>query len=147
MRVFTTALMVVGLSQAQSKSRDLSAYDVIGPFNLPIRSGDDSPEQGRIRAFLWDHWRQQRRGVVRVRHQWVEGISDVTYFVEPDSRGRWAITQSSGGSERSCNLIERVEPDRLRVPIIPIPDDESRKPEKYLLHPKCWKDDPNARLW
>lgn len=140
-----TAFIFLGILQAHSKTRDLSQYEAIGPFNLLWTRA--SHELGTIREFLWEHWNEKRRGVVRVREQWVEGISDTTYFVEPDKRGRWAIVESSGGTERSCDQVERVEPNRLRVPVIPIPNAESRNPEQYLLHPKCWKDRPYATLW
>jgi hypothetical protein len=149
MRTGTSAIAFVflGILLAQSKTRDLSKYEAIGPFSLPLGTRDTSPALGQIREFLWDHWKGKKRAVVRVRQQWVEGISDTTYLVEEDRRGRWAIVESGGGTERSCDQVERVEPDRLRVPVIPIPDDEARNPQQYLLHPKCWKDRPYARLW
>ena len=139
-------LITLGFLQARPNPRDLSRYEVVGP--LFLRWIDDtSAEDARVRDFLWDHWKHERRGTVRVREQWIEGVSDATYFVEPDKRGTWVIVESMGGTERACARIERVEPDRLRVPVVSIPDDEPREPTRYLLHPRCWPDKPYAILW
>jgi hypothetical protein len=142
------AFIALGFLEAQPSPRDLSKYDALA-FGVPVAIhyySDNTTEYARVREFLWDHWKHERKGTVRVRTQWIEGISDTTYFVEPDKNGRWVIVVSSGGSERSCDRIERVEQGR-RVPVIPIADDEPRNPDKYLVHPKCWADKPYAILW
>lgn len=133
--------------QGQSLPKDLYGYEVLGPFGLSYRNIDDPHIYEQVREFLWRHWKQKTKATVRLRQQWVEGIYEVAYFVEPSKSGNWSIVESRGGTERSCDHIERVEPNRLRVPVIPIPDAELRSPDRYLLHPKCWADRPVATLW
>jgi hypothetical protein len=99
------------------------------------------------------------RGTVVATHFFVEGSVRTSYFVEPDKHGRWLIveytdnpfpakkrTHTDPAQKFSCAEFERVEPDRLHLPLVGIPDLEPRQPEMYLLHPLCSKG-KNAKLW
>jgi hypothetical protein len=138
---------------AADKPRDLSQYDVAGPYEIGYgqpTAGYDGLE-GQLREFLWTHWSQHRRGTVVATHQYVEGIVRTSYFVEPDKQGRWVIVEYAysrqfKGGTFSCAEFERVEPDRFHLPLITIPTTESRQAEMYLLHPICSKG-KNAKLW
>jgi len=144
------------LTLAADPPRDLSQYDVAGPYEISY--GQPSAEyerlRGQLREFLWTHWRQHRHGTVVATHQYVEGIIRTSYFVETDKRSRWVIVEytdypylpKARGERFSCAEFERVEPDLLRRPLVAIPHTESRKPEMYLLHPICGKG-KNTKLW
>jgi hypothetical protein len=149
LRVLALVLATSSLAFAQEQRRDLSDYDVIGPYKImKIVSGPDTDRlEGQIRDFLWTHWRQRRRGAVVATHQYVEGAVRTSYFVEPDPQGHWAVVEHTdypflprtAPKQFSCSKLERVEPDRLHLPLIPIADSEQRLPEAYLLHPVCSK--------
>ena len=147
MRILALLLTATSLSLAQGQKRDLSKYDIIGPYRLvAFASGPktDQPE-GEIRDFLWTHWREHRRGTVTATRQYVDGMIRATYFVEPDSKGRWLIIRYTDypyepqftPKKFSCSNFERVEPDRLHLRLIPIRDSEHREGQAYLLHPVC----------
>jgi hypothetical protein len=107
----------------------------------------------------WNHWRQHRRGTVVATLFFPDGSIRTSYFVEPDSHGSWVIVEYTDNpfparkwpqreptQKFSCAEFERVEPDRLHLPLVTIPDQEPRRPEAYLLHPICSKG-KNAKLW
>jgi len=172
MRALAIALLFGSVLLA-AEARDLSQYDVIGPFTIDyVRSfRETEPMDAQVRDFLWSHWRQHRRGTVFVIRRYVDGAFRLSYFIEPDQRGDWAIVQYTEDSFLplrankgiaaqglgvvqlymprsqmfSCTQFERVEPDRPRLPLIRIPESETRKAERYLLHPTCSKEDEN--LW
>ena len=139
-------------------SRDLSQYEVAGPYTIQSSTPAADHLSGQLREFLWTHWRQHRRGTVVATHSYVDGSARTSYFVEPDKAGRWLIVeytdwpfpakkQRTLPTKRfSCAEFERVEPDPLHLPLVPIPDLEQRQPEMYLLHPICTKG-KNAKLW
>jgi hypothetical protein len=88
-----------------------------------------------------------------VTHQYVDAMIKASYFVEPDRKGRWLVVEyldypyTRFKTKRfSCSEFERVEPDRLHQPLVPIPDSEEREDERYLLHPVCSKG-KNPELW
>ena len=142
-------------ASAQNEKRDLSQYDTIGPYNiLAFASTTESEHKdGEIRDFLWTHWSQHKRGTVVVTHRYVDATIRSKYFIEPDKDGRWGIVEYIDFPGRqfrsktfSCSEFERVEPNRLHTPPIPIPDSEQRSPEAYLLHPLCRRG-KNPTLW
>jgi hypothetical protein len=147
MRILTLALASVALAPAQGQQRDLSKYEVIGPYNVVLFAHGPKTDhlEGEVRDFLWSHWQQRTLGAVTITHQYVEGFVRAAYFVEPDRNGRWAIIQYTDNPYRpniaprrfACSKFERVEPDRLHLPLAPIRDSEERQPQAYLLHPIC----------
>lgn len=132
---------------AQGQNRDITKYDHIGPYKLVKFATTPTTDQveAEVRDFLWTHWREHRRGTVTVTHQFVEGMVRTEYFVEPDRKGRWGIVQYTDYPYRPtiapkrfwCSAFERVEPDRLHLPLIRIHDLETRQGQNYLLHPVC----------
>jgi len=141
------------------ESRDLSQYEVAGPYMIQSVRPEADRLSGQVREFLWTHWRQHRRGSVVATHFYVDGSSRTSYFVEPDNQGRWLIVEYTDNPfppnkrihrepvhKFACAEFERVEPDPLHLPLVPIPDQEPRQPEAYLLHPICSKG-KDAKLW
>jgi hypothetical protein len=147
--VFVYVLAESPRVSAHEHPRDTSQYDVIGPYQMTAFGGE--PEtirlDGLIREFLWTHWRRHRRGTVVATRQYVEGFVRTAYFVEPDQRGPWLIVEYTDYpyapqwrmKRFSCSDFDRVEPDRLHLPLKVIPDFTPRQPEAYLLHPACSK--------
>jgi len=154
--VLGVCLLATSFTLAGDETRDLSQYEVLGPYHIQgiASRPEDYQVEGRVREFLWAHWRHHKRGTVVATTQYVEGFVRASYFVEPDKRGRWLIVQyidypyhqAFPPKKFSCSQFERVEPDRLHLPLIPIPDLATRLPERYLLHPICSKG-KNAKLW
>jgi hypothetical protein len=155
--VVVSCLLLATLpTQAADPLRDLSQYEVAGPYKMSFGQPHAEYErlEGQLREFLWVHWRRHQRGSVVATHQWVEGFVRTSYFVEPDGQGRWMIVEYTDypyspkfkGNAFSCAEFERVEPDRLHLPLIAIPNTESRPAEMYLLHPICSKG-KDAKLW
>ena len=154
--VVVAYLLIASLpTLAAEQPRDLSHYDVAGPYEISYGQPTAGYEhlEGQLREFLWTHWRNHRRGTAVATHQFVEGFVRTSYFVEPDKQGRWQIVEYTNypyshqrGSTFSCTEFERVEPDRLHLPLVAVPNTESRRPEMYLLHPICSKG-KNAKLW
>lgn len=152
-----TCLLLANLpAPAADPPRDLSHYDVAGPYKLDYGQPRAEHEhlKGQIREFLWTHWRQHRRATVVATYQFIEGIVRLSYYVEPDKKGRWVIVEYTDypyrprarGLTFSCAEFERVEPDGLHLPVVVISDTELRLPEQYLLHPICSKG-KNTKLW
>jgi len=141
---------------AEGQKRDVTKYDHIGPYKVVGFASTPKTDQdeGEVRDFLWNHWREHRRGTVTITHQYVEGFVRATYFIEPDRQGRWSVVQYTDNPYRPniaprtfrCSIFERVEPDRLHLPLIPIKDSEERPGQKYLLHPVCGTA-KNPHLW
>ncbi len=154
--LFVVALATSSQTFAHHQPRDLAQYEVAGPYQIQSLSLTPEAERldGQVRDFLWIHWRQHRRGTVVATHQYVDATIRTSYFVEPDQHGRWLIVKYTDYPSQprirtqkfSCSDFERVEPDRLHLPLRVIPDSELRQPEAYLLHPLCRKGKP-ARLW
>jgi hypothetical protein len=145
MRAILMALALVSVLIGAPPARDLKQYEKIGPFMS--RRGSDLGVDGKVREFLWTHWREHRLGTVTVTRDYVEGSIRATYFVEPDNQGQWLIVESmeliAVPQVRkwtfSCDRFERVETNNT-----PIAEAEARGGEQYLLHPLCGGDE---RLW
>lgn len=140
-------------TQQQSSSRDLTLYDKAGPFEITIDDmvrGQAQPVEGKIREWLWSHWMSRRRGCLSVTRYSKEGEpSTSSYFVEPDSRGRWKIAvtisrvltdrrhpsgKAEQRSEYEAYSVERVEPQRNKTgEFVSIPKNVTRAGQTYLL--------------
>jgi hypothetical protein len=78
-----------------AQGRDLSLYDQGGHFDcrrytegkrLPVRT-----REARLRKFIWDHWKQKRRGYVRETGNSVDAQATFHFFIEPNTDGVWHI--------------------------------------------------------
>jgi hypothetical protein len=78
---------------AQSSERDLSRYDKIGPFNVPVMGTDINIVQAKVRDFIWEHWQQRRLGYAVVTFHSKEGEPSTSHmFIEPDEKGIWHLS-------------------------------------------------------
>jgi hypothetical protein len=139
-------------SSEQRVRRDLSAYDIAGPYSIDNEPPWEKRDRiaGEIRGFLWEHWRERRLGLVKATFFSIEGdhISS-SFFVEPDAKGCWRITVESetmvsallpkGRKPRreitreDYDKIDRVEPSGGETSLIAVPEDEVRQPQMYRL--------------
>lgn len=106
------------------------------------------PEQAAAaRAFLWENWRHKRRVSCVVLTRTIEGEPrPVNYQVRPDTQGRWHVSadwewwccwfygmEGKAMEKRSGSTtyygIRRLDKATRQ----PIPDNEPRKPETYLI--------------
>jgi hypothetical protein len=79
-----------------AQERNLSVYDSGGHFNCR----NWVTEQDRteincdvpvVRNFIWQHWRDRRRGYIRITFDSVDAVSTSHIFIEPDSNGNWHV--------------------------------------------------------
>jgi hypothetical protein len=142
-------------SESKKVERNLNRYEKAGPYvvrNHPVP--DRARLEAEIRGFLWKHWSARRLGMLVATGFNMEGDPTTsTYFVEPDKKGRWVIHVESS-STIAALLPKGEEPRRMkheetylelsRVELlddapaqqVPIPDDDTRPPEKYKLRLK-----------
>ena len=78
-----------------AQGRDLSAYDDAGHLDCGRSSHRELFDRvqciGEARAFISEHWRQRRRGYIRLSQDSVDAHATAHIFVEPDSHGVWRI--------------------------------------------------------
>lgn len=147
------SLTMQGKSSAQGARRDLAAYDRAGPYELnnDLHPHDADKILGEIRAFLWEHWKERRLGLVKATFFSIEGDhTSSSFFVEPDVKNSWRITVESESvisallpkgrkprrkiTHETYNEIERVEAmSGISGPSIPISAQEVRQPQTYRL--------------
>jgi hypothetical protein len=109
------------------QGRDIELYDNGGDF-IAYRPDQPIPRIAELRRFLWDHWRQKRRGYVRDGITGMDHHVETHYFVEPDAGGKWQIscrtlnTNSFSPpppphiSDWSIALVEQAKPDKFEQP-------------------------------
>lgn len=147
-------ITVVPISAQNIMGRELSGYDICGPFDLNFtpKSDDWEARTAEVREFLWDHWQKKRLARASIHYLSREGEpNNVEYFVEPDSSHEWHIViEGIGHLHRRPSSEERIETvvvlvlERIRLraawlePKIPIPKDQPVKPQFYEL---LFKDD------
>lgn len=139
------------------KVRDLSLYDLAGPYSLDrsIRHVEDQPIiEAAIREFLWTRWQRRRLGYLSVVHYSLEGLGTRRwYFIEPDKRGVWRIVVDEditlpalkrGSAEHlrethhyDLYAVERVEVEKKNdASALSIPEADTRFSEEYSLRLK-----------
>ncbi|MGI8482374.1 MAG: hypothetical protein ACR2MF_09980 [Chthoniobacterales bacterium] len=78
-----------------AQGRDLSIYDAGGHLDcgrsLHRELFDRVQCIAEARAFISEHWRQRRRGYIRLSKDSVDAHATAHIFIEPDSRGVWRI--------------------------------------------------------
>lgn len=150
--VLQSGLIMQGQSSRQRAGRDLTAYDKAGPYTIDYEPPYKADKYlAEIRGFLWEHWKNRRRGLVKATFYTIEGDPTVsTSFIEPDAKGCWRITVESesiisallpkGRKPRRLithddyDAIDRVEATvRDSTPSIPIPEQDVRQPQTYRL--------------
>jgi hypothetical protein len=76
--------------------RNLSGGDVLGPLTIPAYESESTHKtHAELRSFLWNHWREHRRGYAVVTEHSVEEHSEsctTTYWVQPGRQGNWQIS-------------------------------------------------------
>lgn len=77
-------------------ARDLSLYDVAGYIDTCMGVDDEEwddclKQRDAARRFVFDHWKEKRRGYIEVGHPCVDCAPVDHIFVEPDSNGEWHI--------------------------------------------------------
>ncbi len=148
--VLPTGLMTQGQLSRQRPGRDLTAYDRAGPYTVDYEPPYNADKYlGEIRGFLWEHWKERRRGQVIATFFSIEGdTTSSNFFVEPGAKGCWRITIESETmvaallpkwkkpraeiTREDYDEIQRVE-SRKDTRLIPIPDGEVRQPQTYRL--------------
>ena len=135
----------------EAEKRDLSRYER-GEFELRYFYGQ-TPENeaevtARARKLLWTQWRAKRLAHFSIVKIYTHGDSTtISYYVEPDERGRWRVAVEY---ESDCCSIEAVM-GKARVRKITraesyyivnrmdalsgrtVPDGEEWRPETYML--------------
>ncbi len=78
-----------------AQGRDLSIYDAGGHFDCGRASHRELFERvqciAEARAFISQHWRQRRRGYIRLSQDSVDAHATAHIFIEPDAHGVWRI--------------------------------------------------------
>ena len=152
--VALTCRIVAAESQ---KARDLSVYDLSGPYSLDrsTRHAEDRPViEASIREFLWTRWQRHRLAHLAVVQYSLEGLPTRTwYFIEPDGAGIWrlaveedvtlpAFKRDSEEHVRETHWYDAYSLDRVEVKghneasPRPISEKELRPPEEYRLQLK-----------
>lgn len=73
-----------------AQGRDLSRYDKIELQDSEHRHpGQISRALAQARIFLWEHWRNQKRGYLILTMSSVDHTGTAHVFIEPDDSGRW----------------------------------------------------------
>ena len=73
------------------QGRNLALYDAGGEF-LAALSHPITPEQmEKLRSFISEHWKNHRRGYVRVNFAGIDNLEESHIFIEPNNAGDWRI--------------------------------------------------------
>jgi hypothetical protein len=152
--IIQSGLSMQNKSFGQQGRRNLAAYDKSGPYSIDNEPPFEKREKmaGEIRGFLWEHWKEQRLGLVKATFFSIEGDhTSSSFFVEPDAKGRWRIAVESESNISALlpkgrkpqreithddyDLIDRVEATgESSAPSIP--EQEVRQPQTYRLRLK-----------
>ncbi len=128
-----------------AQGRNLNKYD-----RLDLADGEHfhawemqrNPILAQARSFLWEHWRDRKRGYLTLTQSSVDQSSTSYVFVEPDDSGRWRVYR------RQLNPHELIdEPTAYSVswaiqngwdkPGTPLPDSQLPDP---LIHELAFHD-------
>src|SRR2546423_10417391 len=121
--------VVLGFCGYRAEGRDLSQYDLAGPYSLDrtSRHAEERPLiEAEIRDFLWKKWAARHLARVATVEYGLEGRATRTwYYIECDSIGSWhvvidrdvtlaAIDPKTGEHLREntsymSSIVERVE--------------------------------------
>ena len=131
-------LTVAGIEQG----RDLGRYNRLNLSNpkpmLAIEM-DRAPIVVSARAFLWDHWHNQKPAYLTMTGSSVDATSTSHVFVEPDETGRWRvawrIVRHTGEIDDlpTYYSVEWVRPNGWEKPGSPLRHGEEPDPKKHEL--------------
>jgi len=147
--------------QRESRSirmKNISRYDQLGPYDVPVDGNNLSAVPSEVRGFVWEHWAQRRLAKLILISRSKDGrrsTSDI--FIEPDETGIWHLSAGVDSTlvdgrafddpefkgtiekydEYRANTIERIEiPSNGFSERIVIPAYEKRTPDSYRLRLK-----------
>lgn len=70
------------------QGRDLSLYDKADTNKCSTQTCRDK----KMREFVWQHWKNKKRGYVFERRQGIDLSVTTHIFIEPNEQGEWIIT-------------------------------------------------------
>lgn len=144
-------------ARSQATHRNLKDYKQGLYLDLKDEFLDSKKTNQQIapaRQFLWDLWKSHTKGYLKRTSYSIEGNPGwCTFFVEPDSAGKWRVALECKASvcpfisEKQCrkylrtvagetyDSVERIEPgyDVFSHSPPKIPDSEDRNPLEFLL--------------
>ena len=76
--------------------RELSQYDVAGYVEDCMAVDDEEwddclKRRDAARRFVFEHWKEQRRGYIEIGHPCIDCSPVDHIFIEPDANGHWRI--------------------------------------------------------
>lgn len=95
-----------------AQGRDLSVYDTGGHLDCTRAAHPELFDRvqciAEARSFIFEHWRQRRRGYVRLSRASVDAYATAHIFIEPDSDGVWRIVwrMAHSGIHRQLELAD-----------------------------------------
>lgn len=125
-------------------ARDLSAYDALAPIELHL--GETKLEQRplkellaqakRVRAFVWEHWRDRQRAHVRVTLHHPHGVVQEQHvFIETDQNDRWRLVNRRArvevGTSSWVPVTANHSPDHRRRRLGAVASVLSRRPGPF----------------
>ncbi len=108
----TCLATIILMGCTQQPSRDMSKYQLIGPY--PHLRGD-AQELHEIRTFLWSNWNKKAEAHVHVVFVNKHGQRTPTdFYIEQDASGRWGLLARSEVPEASWKDGKVIHSTRLR---------------------------------
>ncbi|MFN0111701.1 MAG: hypothetical protein ACKVZH_22825 [Blastocatellia bacterium] len=88
-------LTIAGIEQG----RDLQLYDQGG--HCYCGSYAERPEEeikrkaefSNARQFIWEHWRDKKRGYIRLTFSGIDAATTTHFFIEPEPGNKWVINR------------------------------------------------------
>jgi hypothetical protein len=78
-----------------AQNRDLKLYEDGGHVDCrhwrEDRVQPPSDCEGKVRTFIWNHWKRHHRGYIRLTGNSVDSTSTMHVFVEPGEGNEWVI--------------------------------------------------------
>lgn len=137
----------------QASIRNIASYDKIGPFVIggELAFEKDYHARGEIRSFLWQHWKENRRGWLSATFYGIEGNKTASrFFVEPNRKGGWhlvidsesTITSHASKGQKPKRVMRHEDYDQMNwverkcktdEHCVPMTEQALKDPSQYLL--------------
>jgi hypothetical protein len=131
--------------KSQATKRKLDDYERLGPLcHELIRYGADQDIERRVKDFIWQHWKEKRRGFVIVTFHSIEGEPSTSFmFIEPDAKGRWHVDTKIERKLFDWNIRQprRQTNGYTAYSVKRVPGDESR-----LIYQLIFMDERGKRI-